>query len=142
MRFLLDTNIISHIVKPRPSEALLVWMAAQDDEDLAIAALTVAEIRRGILDMPEGKRRRELEAWFSGAEGPLALFAGRVYPFDERAALIWAALMADGKARGRPRSAFDTMIAAIAQANGCIIVTENERDFDGIDILNPLKVIG
>jgi predicted nucleic acid-binding protein len=56
--------------------------------------MTVAEIRRGILEKPAGKKRRELESWFSGPEGPQALFAGRVLPFDERASLIWARLMA------------------------------------------------
>ena len=139
MRFLLDTNIISHIVKPRPSEALLDWFSRQDDEDLAIASLTVAEIRRGILDMPEGRRRREREAWFVGPEGPQALFAGRVLAFDEKAALRWAGLMADGKARGRPRSAMDTIIAAVALAHHCLVVTDNERDFEGVEILNLLK---
>ena len=87
MRFLLDTNIISNITKPTPSEALLAWMADQADQDLYISSLTVAEIRRGVLEKPAGKRRRELEAWFSGPEGPQVLFAGRVLAFDEKAAL-------------------------------------------------------
>lgn len=141
MRFLLDTNIISNVTKPTPSGALLTWMADQVDQDLYISALTVAEIRRGVLEKPVGKRRRELEAWFAGPDGPQALFAGRVLPFDERAGLAWAKLMADGKARGRPRSALDTIIAAIAEANGCVVVTDNERDFEGVKIINPLKVV-
>ncbi len=139
MRYLLDTNIISDIVKPAPSESLLAWMSEQSDEDLFIASLTVAEIRRGILEKPAGKRRDQLETWFSGPEGPQALFAGRVLPFDEKASLVWARLMAEGKAQGRSRSALDTIIAAVAQVNGCIVVTDNERDFAGIDIVNPLR---
>lgn len=139
MRFLLDTNIISNIVKPTPSPSLMAWMVRQTDEDLYIAALTVAEIRRGILQMPVGKRRDLLDTWFFGSEGPQALFAGRVLPFDERAALVWARLMADGSAVGRPRSALDTIIAAVAEANGCIVVTDNEKDFAGVEILNPLR---
>ena len=67
-------------------------------------------------------------------------FEGRVLPFDESAGLIWARLMAQGTARGRPRSALDTIIAAIAEANGCIVVTDNERDFAGIKIFNPLRI--
>lgn len=141
MRFLLDTNIISNITKPAPSETLLAWMADQSDQDLYISSLTVAEIRRGVLEKPDGKRRRELETWFSGPDGPQALFAGRVLPFDERAGLAWAKLMADGKARGRPRSALDTIIAAIAQAHDCVVVTDNERDFEGVEIINPLRAI-
>ena len=140
MRFLLDTNIISNVTKPKPSEALLAWMAEQADQELYISSLTVAEICRGVLENPVGKRRRELEAWFSGPDGPQALFAGRVLPFDEKAGLAWAKLMADGKARGRPRSALDTIIAAIAEANDCVVVTDNEMDFEGIEIINPLKV--
>ncbi|MDC6652447.1 PIN domain-containing protein, partial [Leclercia adecarboxylata] len=123
MRYLLDTNILSNITKLNPSETLLAWMADQADTDLFISSLTVAEIRRGVLEKPAGKKREQLEAWFSGPEGPQALFAGRVLPFDENAGLIWARLMADGKARGRPRSALDTIIAAVAEANGCLVVT-------------------
>jgi toxin FitB len=83
MRYLLDTNIISNVTKPSPSPTLLTWMTEQDDDDLFIASLTVAEIRRGILEKPAGRRRNELEDWFVGPEGPQALFAGRVLPFDE-----------------------------------------------------------
>jgi predicted nucleic acid-binding protein len=114
-------------------------MSEQSDEDLYLASLTVAEIRRGVLEKPPGKRRDQLEAWFSGSEGPMALIAGRVLPCDEAAGLIWARLMAAGKAKGRPRSALDTIIAAIAEANDCVVVTDNERDFEGIQIVNPLR---
>ena len=103
-RSLLDTNIISNVTKPVPSEALVAWMAKQADDDLFISSLTVAEIRRGILEKPAGKKRRELERWFTGPDGPQSLFAGRVLPFDEKAGLVWARLMADGKAKGRPRN--------------------------------------
>lgn len=139
MRFLLDTNIISNITRPTPSESLLTWMAEQADEDLYISSLTVAEIWRGVLEKPAGKRRRELEAWFAGPEGPQSLFAGRVLAFDEKAALAWARLMADGKSRGRPRGALDTIVAAIAEVNDCVIATDNESDFDGMEIVNPLR---
>lgn len=138
-RYLLDTNIISNVVKPQPSESLLAWMAAQRDEDLFIASLTLAEIRRGILEKPRGKKREALDAWFSGPEGPQALFAGRILPFDDKAAIIWARLMAGGTAAGRPRSALDMIIAAAAEASDCIVVTDNERDFDGITIVNPVR---
>lgn len=139
MRYLLDTNIISNVTTPAPSEPLLSWTAEQADQDLFIASLTVAEIRRGILEKPAGKRRDQLESWFVGPEGPQALFAGRVLPFDEQAGLIWARLMADGKVKGRPRSALDTIIAAVALARDCIVITDNERDFEGIEIFNPLR---
>ena len=139
MRYLLDTNIVSELVKPTPSQSLIAWMEEQADEDLFIAVLTVAEISRGILEKPAGKRRIELEAWFAGPEGPQALFQGRVLPFDEKAALIWARLMAGSRAKGRRRSALDTIIAAVAEANACKVVTANEKDFEGIGILNPSR---
>jgi toxin FitB len=138
-RYLVDTNIIINVVKPVPSETLIDWMAEQIDENLFISALTIAEIRRGVLERPAGKKRRELEGWLSGPEGPQALFAGRVLPFDEKAAIIWAQLMAEATTRGRPRSALDMIVAAVAEANGCVVVTDNEKDFAGIKIVNPLR---
>ena len=113
--------------------------AELDDNDLFISALTIAEIRRGLLEKPAGKKRTLLEAWFSGPEGPQALFSGRVLPFDEQAALIWARLMAEGTAKGRPRSALDMIIAAIAESDNCVVVTDNERDFTGLKFFNPLR---
>jgi predicted nucleic acid-binding protein len=71
--------------------------------------------------------------------GLQALFAGRILAFDEKAGLVWAQPMADGKAKGRPRSALDTIIAAVAKANACVVVTDNEKDFQGIDIVDPLR---
>ena len=139
MRFLLDTNIISNITKPAPSKPLLAWMSERSNEELFIASLTLAEIHRGVLNKPAGKRRDQLAAWFKGPEGPQALFAGRVLPFDETAGLIWGRLMADGKTKGRPRSALDTIIAAIAEANDCVVVTDNEQDFADIETLNPMR---
>jgi predicted nucleic acid-binding protein len=138
-RYLLDTNIISNLVKPQPSASLIAWMSDQADADLFIASLTVAEIRRGVLEMPTGKKRKQLESWFFGPTGPQALFASRVLPFDEPAALVWARLMAEGRATGRPRSALDMMIAAIAEAGGCVVVTDNERDFAALDFINPMR---
>jgi toxin FitB len=138
-RYLLDTNIISNVTKPSPSAALIAWMEDREDEDLFISSLTVAEIGRGILEKPAGKKRAQLEGWFSGPEGPQALFAGRLLAFDEKAALIWARLMADGTARGRPRSALDMIIAAVAEANDCVVVSDNEKDFAGVEMVNPMR---
>jgi toxin FitB len=92
-----------------------------------------------VLEKPAGKRREQLDAWFAGPQGPQALFAGRILSFDEKAGLVWARLMAEGKAKGRPRSGLDTIIAAIAEANDCIVVTDNERDFEDIQVINPIR---
>ncbi|MEZ0059500.1 putative nucleic acid-binding protein [Bradyrhizobium elkanii] len=133
--YLLDTNI----VKLKPSESLLAWMGSSAMRICFIASLTVAEIRRGILEKPRGKKRDALDAWFAGPEGPQALFAQRILSFDDRAGLVRARLMAEGKAAGRPRSGLDMIIAALAGANDCVVVTDNEKDFAGLQIINPLR---
>ena len=138
-RYLLDTNIVSNPAKPAPSAPLLEWMALQADEDLFIASMTVAEIWRGILRLPIGRRRRDLEAWFAGSDGLRSVFAGRILAFDEPAAMIWARLMSEGDAIGRPRDSSDMVIAAVAEANDCVVVTDNERDFNGLRFLNPMR---
>jgi len=136
-KYLLDTNVISDVTKPEPSKTLMDWMADQSDDDLFVSSLTIGEIRRGILEKPPGRKRTSLEAWFASPDGPLSLFAGRVLAFDERAAETWASLMAQGTKAGRPRSALDTIIAATALANECVIVTRNEKDFAGVEAINP-----
>ena len=139
-QYLLDTNIISNATKALPSTSLLTWMSEQADEDLFISTLSIAEIRRGILQLNEGRKKRELEDWFSGPTGPQALFKGRVLSFDEPAALLWARLMAEGTADGRPRSALDMIVAAVAGANACILVTDNEKDFrNAVEFINPMR---
>ena len=138
-RYLLDTNIISNVTKPMPSTSLVAWIAQQADEDLFISSLTIAEVRRGVLEAPAGRKRDALEAWLAGPEGPSALFVGRVLPFDEKAGLVWARLMAEGTARGRPRNALDAIIAATAEVNDCVVVTDNERDFADVEYINPLR---
>ena len=97
--------------------------------------------------MPMDRIRHALELWFVGPEGPQMLFTGRVLAFDERAALQWAALqwaalMADGRRIGQSRSPLDMIIASVAQAHGCTIVTDNERDFAGLDAINPMRRSG
>jgi predicted nucleic acid-binding protein len=139
-RYLLDTSIVSEASKLQPSSAVADWVQSQADSDLFISTLTIAEIWRGVLEMASGRRRRNLEAWFVAAEGPTALFSGRVLSFDERAAIEWARIMAAGTATGRPRSPIDMIIAATATANQCIVVTANERHFrDVVEIFNPMR---
>ena len=142
-RYLLDTNIISEALKPRPSASIAGWLQSQADTDLYIAALTVAEIWRGVLTTPGGRRRRGLESWFTGSQGPQALFRDRILPFDGRAAIEWGRIMAEGWIAERPRSPLDMLIAATAVANDCVVVTANERHFqDVVECLNPLNVAG
>jgi predicted nucleic acid-binding protein len=141
-RYLLDTNIISDALKPHPSLVLSGWIGIQKVEDLFIASFSLAEIWRGVLTTPTGRRRRDLEHWFAGPEGPPALFAGRILSFDERSAIEWGRIIAEGRLIGRPRSPIDMIIAATAAANDCIVVTANERHFqDIIEFINPLRAV-
>jgi predicted nucleic acid-binding protein len=137
MRYLLDTNIISNFTKPAPSESLIAWMAEQSDDDLFIASLTLAELRRGVLEKPAGKRRDQLDAWFSGPQGPQALFAGRILSFDERAGLVWAELMAvrvagstQSSPPSPPRTTASSSRTMSAIFSGSISSTRSERGPD------------
>ena len=113
-------------------------MSDQLPGDLFIASFTFAELLRGIRQLPPSHRRSELEAWFAGPDGPDALFAGRILPFDRSAAQIWADLIADGLRAGTPRSAQDMIIAATALASGCVMVTRNTKHFrDVVEVLDP-----
>ncbi len=136
--YLLDTCIISNLTKPMPSESLIAWFEKQKDESLFISTLTIAELWKGVLRKSAGKRRQNLERWFTGSEGPQSLFAGRILPFDDKAALIWGEIMAKGENAGKPRSALDMIVAAVAVANNCIIVTDNTKHFTGLKTINPL----
>ncbi|HWZ51403.1 MAG TPA: PIN domain-containing protein [Granulicella sp.] len=137
-RYLLDTNIISNVTKLIPSPPLIEWMAEQLDDDLFIASLRLAEIWRGILEKPSGKKRKQLEAWFQGPEGPQALFRGRVLGFDETAALIGARLMSEGTSSGQPRGALDMIIPRPLKRTPAF-VSDNEKHLTGVTILNPLR---
>ena len=139
-RYLLDTNILSDTLKPRPNSAITSWLESQTSVDLFISTLTVAELWRGVLQRAPGRRRQELHSWFVGPTGPEGLFHGRVLPFDLPAALEWARLMAEGTASGRSRSGLDMIIAATAAVHACAVVTLNQRPFQGaVEFLNPLS---
>ncbi len=140
-RYLLDTNILSNPTKPLPSPSLLAWLAGQEKEDLYIASLTLAEIWRGVQESPAGKKRTELERWFFGPTGPQSVFAGRILSFDDKAGLIWGRFMAEGTKAGPPRSGLDMILAAIAEANGCMLVTGNEKHFIGLKFFNPMRAL-
>jgi predicted nucleic acid-binding protein len=135
-RYLLDTNILSNFTKISPSQALSDWISRQPDDQLFISSWTLGELRRGVLSKPIGRKRTLLEEWFVGIQ---SWFGGRILPFDQHAALIWARLMHEGVAIGKPRSAIDMIIAATAEGHDCMVVTDNEKHFPGINILNPLR---
>jgi toxin FitB len=134
---LLDTNIVSELMRPAPSQTVMSWLAGQPAASLFISAVTEAELRYGVMLLPEGRKRAELVA---AIEGMLAEdFAGRILPFDSAAALAFAGIAAGRRQAGRPISQFDAQIAAIAQSRGAELATRNVADFEkcGVDIINP-----
>jgi toxin FitB len=123
----------------QPSIFLIDWLTAQIDTSLFTSAISLAEIMRGILILPSGRKRTDLENWFSGSQGPAKLYEGRILSFDGKAAFVWAEMMANARATGRTRTQIDTMIAAIAKVNSCIVVTDNTKDFPDVETINPVR---
>jgi hypothetical protein len=138
-RYLLDTNIVSLVIKPTSSTAFAVWLDGQADEDLYICSMNLAEIWNGILQLAAGEKRSEQEGWFTGPRGPRVVFGGRVLKFDDSAALVWARLMSEREKAGLPCTPIDMIYAAIAEANGCILVTDDESRFTGLNVINPMR---
>lgn len=134
---LLDTNVVSELMRPRPDARVLDWVAAQPMAEMAIAAVTVMEIRFGIALLPGGRRRTDLDASFRllVAQG----FAGRVLPFDHAVAETCADIRARRRRRGHPIATEDSMIAAIARVHGAQLATRDGSDFEGcgVTVIDP-----
>ena len=137
MSTLLDTNVLSELLRQQPDEAVLAWFAAQPVDSLFVSAVTQAEMLLGARLLPEGKRRRELE---QALEAMFAEdFAGRLLPFDSAAASAYATLVAARRSAGRRISQFDAQIAAIAVSRRSSVATRNVADFEGsgVPVKNP-----
>ena len=134
---LLDTNVVSELMRKSPDPTVEAWAASHALDDLCFSAVGEAELRYGAAIMPAGRRRDML---VSDIETMLrAAFENRVLPFDSRAARAYADIAAARRASGRPISQADCQIAAIARARGMAVATRNVRDFEnmGIDVLDP-----
>jgi len=134
----LDTNVISEMLRVVPSPEVARWIVVQPAHELCVTAVTEAEIRVGVTMMPTGKRKAQLQATVDQILGQV--FAGRILAFDSAAAVVYAEISANRRSMGRPISPFDAQIAAIAKANGAqAIVTRNITDFADLDVtlINP-----
>ena len=133
----LDTNVVSELMRDRPQPAVLAWLDRQPVSTLFVTAITEAEIRMGIALLPSGRRRRGLTTAAERAFG--VLFVGRILSFDSAAAHAYATIMADRRAAGRPISQADCQIAAIARAREVPVATRDVTDFTGcgIKVVNP-----
>ena len=133
----LDTNVVSEMMRGEPSPEVLVWLDGWRAHELFVTAVTEAEVRTGVALLPEGRRRRGLAEAAEHAFG--SLFAGRVLPFDSGAARSYAEIAAARRAAGRSLPQADGQIAAIARSHGMAVATRNVRDFEDmrIDRFNP-----
>lgn len=135
---LLDTNVLSEFMRPRPSASVVSWLDEQPAGEVYTSAISRAEIELGLMLMPPGKRQEALSqaAWAMFDED----FAGRCLPFDEGAARHYARIVSARTRAGRPISVEDAQIAAIALAQRMLLATRNTTDFeliDGLEVVNP-----
>ncbi|MCP4669306.1 MAG: type II toxin-antitoxin system VapC family toxin [Deltaproteobacteria bacterium] len=140
MNYVLDTCVISELVKPRPAAKVVEWLGSIPAEQLFLSALTVGEIKRGMMMLPESKKKTRLISWF---ETLLTDYHDRIVPVDLAVAEAWGTLQARAEAAGQKMPIIDGYIAATASAYRMVIVTRNEEDFEGChqDLVNPWKLL-
>ena len=133
----LDTNVVSELMRERPNPQVLGWMDNQLTGNLFVTSVTEAEIRTGIAILPEGERQRGLAAAAERLFG--VFFTERILPFDSDAAQAYAMLAAERRAAGRPISQADCQIAAIVLCRAASVATRNVDDFkvSGVEVINP-----
>jgi predicted nucleic acid-binding protein len=136
MRYLLDTCVLSELVKSAPDTRVIQWFQARKPHELCVSAMTWGELQRGVTKLPPTKRRSELTLWLEQLK---AGFEDRILAFDQKASEVWAQMTVQAEAQGKSMAAFDSIIAATAHACDCKLVTRNVRDFAhaDIDVLNP-----
>ncbi len=136
---ILDTNLISELMRQGPEPSVSDWVAAQPVDKLFITAINEAEIFYGINLLPVGERRDRLHN--AAAQMFSVDFMGKILPFDDKAAIFFAIIAARRRQIGRPISHPDAQIAAIARVHDAILATRNENDFIdcGIEVINPWK---
>lgn len=136
---ILDTNVVSELLRPAPAPVVEAWLAAQDGAAVFFTAIGEAELRLGVAILPAGRRRTALaEAIDAMLEED---FRDRVLSFDAAAAQAYAAIAADRRAAGRPISQFDCQIAAIACSRRAALATRNTADYEGcgIELIDPWR---
>lgn len=127
MNFLLDTNVVSEWLKPRPNSGLVSWLAAVDEDETFLSVVTITELRYGIERMAPGARKRRIDDWLQ--QELLARFDGRILPVDLAIADECGRLVACCQAQGRPIEPRDAFIGATSEVYGMTLVTRNTSHF-------------
>ena len=137
MRFLLDTCAISEFAKPAPNPAVLKWLAEQDESALYLAAVSLGELRRGIVKLEDGKRKKFLQHWLT--ENVSRRFGDRILPLSLDVCVRWGEMQAQLEKQGQPMPVIDGLIAATALQHQLTIVTRNTKDMEasGAGLFNP-----
>ena len=136
----LDTNVISELARRAPDSGVLSWLDSLDVSEVGTTAVTAAELQYGVTRLPDGHRKRELAVVIRGIL--TEDFHGRVFPFDERASVRYADVVADRERNGRPIGVADAQIAAICRDLGALLATRNTADFEetGVEFINPWQL--
>lgn len=140
MSFLLDTNVVSEWVKPRPDPGVITWLANIDEDRVFLSVITLAELRYGVERMTVGARRDRLGLWLR--EQLPVRFENRILTVDASVAEAWGRMLARSQAAGRSMSIMDAFLAATAEVHGLSIITRNTSDFSaaGCAIVNPWRL--
>jgi toxin FitB len=140
VNFLLDTCLISELVKKEPNGAVVAWLDGRDEQSLFLSALTIGELQKGISKLSGGVRKDGLQAWVE--HDLVERFAGRILSVDLEAALVWGKLQGETEQKGVKLPVMDSLIAATAIAHGLIVVTRNVSDMERCNakVFNPWSV--
>ena len=128
MKFLLDTCLISELVRKVPNAAVLKWLDARDEQSLFLSVLTLGELQKGISRLSIGPRKDDLQAWIE--HDLIERFAGRILDLDLEMALLWGKLLGEAELKGGKLPVMDSLIAATAIAHGLVVVTRNVKDIE------------
>ncbi len=139
MRYLLDTNVISELIAKRPNERVIQWLDQLDPTSIYLSAITIGELCKGIEKLTDSSRKDNLRNWLT--DELLIRFQNRILVLDVNVMLKWGELVGRLERNGRPLAAIDSLIAALALANSCSVVTRNESDFrdTGLTVINPWR---
>ena len=137
MKYLLDTCLVSELVKKEPNPAVVRWLDAQDEQKLFLSVLNLGELQKGISKLSDGTKKEELQSWV--ALDLVERFTGRILELDLETALSWGRLQGEAEQAGEKLPVMDSLIAATAVAHGLVVVTRNVRDIErcGVKVCNP-----
>ena len=138
MSFLVDTNVLSELAKPKPDAKVVAWLR-DNEPNLYVSSITIGELRKGVESLPAGKRRAALQTWLTGM---CQRMEGRVLSFNVATAHVWGQMVARWDKSGRSVPALDSQLAATASRHGLTMVTRNVDDFKhtGVKVLNPFQM--